>query len=264
MTALTKVDEEFLRIPRRFLADFNAEFSCEAVIFGGAVRDTLLGYQPKDIDIMIPGNPLAATSMREDITKWIRSNGLVVSNSVKVRPPYDDNGTKHFCGGPILNATFKPPMKEISIQIMSEENFVVRAYLEEDMLVSTTAVLTPQLSCNRIACDERANLFSEEDYMERLEASELGVCHTVSSDPLKVSKRIIRFFVTRDLTPDYSATEFLNTVVGWNEAGSDFLSGAISDASAEKVTKADGSEVMIDSHKKKVDLFSLLGRKMNG
>jgi hypothetical protein len=148
---------------------------------------------------------------------------------------------------------------------MSESNFLSREYLEDDLNVSASGVLIPHLSCNRISCDERANLFSEEDYMERLESSELGVCHTISVNPYKVANRIIKFFTLRDLSPDYSAIEYLNTVIGWGSTGSDFITNAIEEAThSGKSVKSDGSNIALDSHKKKVDLFSILGRKMNG
>lgn len=264
MPALTKIDEDFLRIPRRFLADLNVEFGLEAVIFGGAVRDSLLGYEPKDIDILLPGNQLAIPQMRNELSKFIRSNSLFVSNSVKCRDPYDKDGEKEFFGGPIFDARFKGPMNSVYLQIMSESNFVSRQYLEDDLNVSTAAVLIPQLSCNRIACDERANLFSEEEYMDKLQSSELGVCHTISLDPQKVAKRIIKFFSLRDLTPDYSAVEFLNTIINWGSAGAEFLIHTIEDAITNgKCVKSDGTVVSVDFHMKKVELFSILGRKMN-
>lgn len=265
MPQLTKIDEDFLRIPRRFLADLNAEFGLEAVIFGGAVRDTLLGYKPSDIDILLPGNPLTIPQMREDLSKFIRTNSLFVSNAVNCRDAYEDDSNKEFFGGPILDAKFKSPMNDIRLQLISESNFISRQYLEDDLDVSASGVLIPQLSCNRISCDERANLFSEEDYMERLQNSELGVCHTISLDPFKLARRIIKFFTLRDLNPDYSAVEFLNTVIGWGSTGSEFITEAILEAANNgKSVKSDGNNVVLDPHKKKIDLFSLLGRKMNG
>jgi len=270
MPTLTSVDEDFLRVPRRFLADLNAEFDFDAVLFGGSVRDALLGYEPNDIDIIVTGNPFYDHQYRESVTKWLRTNSLFVSNSVCCKNPYDklpadaNSGKVEFCGGPILSARFKGSMKDIHVQIMSEANFIVRGYLEDDLEISSVGVLIPQLSCNRIACDERANLFSEEDYMERLESAEFGVSHNISLNPKKVAERIIKFYVTRHLTPDYSAIEFINTVIPWGKMGTDFICDKVTDSLSSSLNKTNGETTKVDPHMKKVDLFSLLGRKMNG
>lgn len=255
MPQLTKVDQEFLRIPRRFLADFNTEFGFDAVIFGGAIRDSLLGFEPKDVDIILPNRMLSQKQTQDEIVSWIRKNPLTVNNSVEVL-----DGKNGYPGN-IINASFKGPMKDIKIQLMSEGNFPIYEYLDQNQEVATNAVLIPQSSCNRISSDARANLFCEDEYMQNLEEGNLGIAHQVCADPLRTVKRLIRFSATRGLSLDYTAIEYINSVVPWGKRGNDFFEEAVKEAQSAKSILSNGSSKDFDLYAFTSYLYDSLRRK---
>lgn len=255
MENLSKIDENFLKIPRRFLADLNTEFEISAVIFGGAVRDSLLGYEPKDVDILLPSDGLFSNqTLEKDLLSWIKSNPFTINGSVSVKQNSN-------YGGKLINASFKGPMRDIKIQLIPETNFTIYKYLDESNDVATNAVLIPNCTCNRVAINERADIFCEDEYMENLNSSMLGIAHQISNFPPLVVRRLIRFSATRGLKLDYSAIEYINAVTPWGKKGDELIDEILDEAVSSKSILTSGTEINFDFNQFKDDLYLSLGRK---
>lgn len=217
---LSCLDEDFLKSPRYFLSEFRRIHSIQACIFGGALRDSLLGFRPKDIDILVDSD--MTESRMNEIIEWLQGSGILRNNTVCRKDSYTYASLK-LLEFRIKGITFSDSNEDYIVQLIPLRSFPIYDHLYiEECALSEIATHIPTLSCNRISCSESGEIYYDEGYFDFLENRNIGVYHTINSAPDIVANRIERFYITRGLKPDCSAVEFYNTVVPW---GPSFFEG---------------------------------------